>query len=147
MRASGSAVAGGAELPFVATVAFEAAAISAGPRSSLPAGPEATGGGVAAADDALAIGAAFPAATVSVVFDSVAAGGAASAATAAGGAAAAADSLAPSSAVSITAISALFGTVAPSSTRISRRIPSNGDGTSALTLSVTTSTSGSYLST
>ena len=53
----------------------------------------------------------------------------------------------PSSAVSITAISALFGTVAPSSARISRRTPSNGDGTSALTLSVMTSTSGSYLST
>src|SRR4051812_1069200 len=46
---------------------------------------------------------------------------------------------------SITAISALFGTVAPSSTRISVRVPSNGDGTSALTLSVMTSRSGSYL--
>ena len=54
---------------------------------------------------------------------------------------------APSSAVSITAISALFGTVAPSSARISFRTPSNGDGTSALTLSVMTSSSGSYLST
>ena len=52
-----------------------------------------------------------------------------------------------SSAVSMTAISALFGTVAPSSTRISLRMPSNGDGTSALTLSVMTSSSGSYLST
>src|SRR4029077_19144270 len=52
-----------------------------------------------------------------------------------------------SSAVSITAISALFGTVAPSSTRISLRTPANGDGTSALTLSVMTSTSGSYFST
>ena len=39
----------------------------------------------------------------------------------------------------MTAISALLGTVAPSSTRISRRMPSNGDGTSALTLSVMTS--------
>ena len=47
----------------------------------------------------------------------------------------------------MTAISALFGTVAPSSARISRRMPSNGDGTSALTLSVMTSTSGSYLAT
>ena len=55
--------------------------------------------------------------------------------------------LAPSSAVSITAISALLGTVAPSSARISFRTPSNGDGTSALTLSVMTSSSGSYLST
>ena len=55
--------------------------------------------------------------------------------------------LAPSSAVSMTAISALFGTVAPSSARISFRTPSNGDGTSALTLSVMTSSSGSYLST
>ena len=54
---------------------------------------------------------------------------------------------APSSAVSMTAISALFGTVAPSSARISLRTPSNGDGTSALTLSVMTSSSGSYLST
>ena len=52
-----------------------------------------------------------------------------------------------SSAVSMTAISALLGTVAPSSARISRRMPSNGDGTSALTLSVMTSSSGSYLST
>ena len=34
----------------------------------------------------------------------------------------------PSSAVSMTAISALFGTVAPSSARISFRTPSNGDG-------------------
>ena len=53
----------------------------------------------------------------------------------------------PSSAVSMTAISALFGTVEPSSARISRRVPSNGDGTSALTLSVITSSRGSYLST
>jgi len=45
------------------------------------------------------------------------------------------------------AISALLGTVAPSSTRISVRIPSTGDGTSALTLSVITSRSGSYLAT
>src|SRR6185437_14642140 len=36
---------------------------------------------------------------------------------------------------------------APSSTRISLRTPSNGDGTSALTLSVMTSSSGSYLAT
>src|SRR5204863_5696963 len=48
---------------------------------------------------------------------------------------------------SMTAISALFGTVAPSSTRISLSTPSNGDGTSALTLSVMTSSSGSYLAT
>jgi len=52
-----------------------------------------------------------------------------------------------SSAVSITAISELFGTVAPSSTRIALRIPSTGDGTSAFTLSVITSSSGSYLAT
>ena len=45
------------------------------------------------------------------------------------------------------AISALFGTVAPSSARISLRTPSNGDGTSALTLSVMTSRSGSYFAT
>ena len=59
----------------------------------------------------------------------------------------AAASVAPSSAVSMIAISALFGTVAPSSARISFRTPSNGDGTSALTLSVMTSSSGSYLAT
>ena len=47
----------------------------------------------------------------------------------------------------MTAISALFGTVAPSSTRISFRMPANGEGTSALTLSVMTSRSGSYFST
>ncbi len=52
-----------------------------------------------------------------------------------------------SSPVSMTAISASLGTVAPSSARISLRTPSNGDGTSALTLSVMTSRSGSYLST
>jgi hypothetical protein len=47
----------------------------------------------------------------------------------------------------MTAISVLFGTVSPSWTRISVSVPSNGDGTSALTLSVITSTIGSYLST
>src|SRR6478672_11675507 len=61
--------------------------------------------------------------------------------------AAGASAEAPSSAVSMMAISAAFGTVAPSSTRISLRTPSNGDGTSALTLSVMTSRSGSYLAT
>ena len=45
------------------------------------------------------------------------------------------------------AISASLGTVAPSSARISLRTPSNGDGTSALTLSVMTSSRGSYLAT
>ena len=44
----------------------------------------------------------------------------------------------------MTAISAPFGTVAPSWTRISASVPSNGEGTSALTLSVMTSTMGSY---
>ena len=48
---------------------------------------------------------------------------------------------------SISAISIANGTVCPSSTRILRRIPSNGDGTSALTLSVMTSRSGSSLAT
>jgi pyruvate/2-oxoglutarate dehydrogenase complex dihydrolipoamide acyltransferase (E2) component len=52
-----------------------------------------------------------------------------------------------SAAVSMIAISALLGTVAPSSTRISVRVPSNGDGTSAFTLSVMTSSSGSDLAT
>ena len=51
------------------------------------------------------------------------------------------------SVVSISAISALLGTVAPSSARIAVRMPANGDGTSAFTLSVTTSTIGSYFST
>ena len=45
------------------------------------------------------------------------------------------------------AISALLGTVSPSCARISLRTPANGDGTSALTLSVMTSTSGSYFAT
>ncbi len=48
---------------------------------------------------------------------------------------------------SISAISTLYGTVCPSSTSIRRRIPSKGDGTSALTLSVMTSSSGSSLAT
>ncbi len=52
-----------------------------------------------------------------------------------------------SSSVSMTAISALLGTVSPSWARISLRTPANGDGTSALTLSVMTSSSGSYLAT
>ncbi len=51
------------------------------------------------------------------------------------------------SAVSISAISALLGTVAPSSARIFVSVPANGDGTSAFTLSVMTSTIGSYFST
>src|SRR5690349_10870266 len=60
---------------------------------------------------------------------------------------AAAVSAVPSSAVSITAISALLGTVAPSSARISFSTPAYGLGTSAFTLSVITSSSGSYFST
>ena len=52
-----------------------------------------------------------------------------------------------SSSVSMTAISALFGTVSPSWARISLSTPANGDGTSAFTLSVITSSSGSYLAT
>ena len=79
---------------------------------------------------------------------SVAAGAASGAAAAAAVGAAGASAPEPaSSAVSMTAISALLGTTEPSSARISRRMPSNGDGTSALTLSVTTSTRGSYLAT
>ena len=133
MRASGSAPAMGAVATGAVAMAAAAgtlavaAAISLGPRSSLPAGP-ADGGGVVGA---VAAASAF--------------GAAAAVAGAAGVAAAAVP--APSSDVSMTAISALFGTVAPSSARISRRMPSKGDGTSALTLSVITSTSGSYLST
>ena len=52
-----------------------------------------------------------------------------------------------SSSVSMIAISALLGTVAPSSARISLSTPANGEGTSAFTLSVITSTSGSYFAT
>ena len=47
----------------------------------------------------------------------------------------------------MTAISVSLATVSPSWTRMAERVPSNGEGTSALTLSVTTSTIGSYLST
>src|SRR5687767_10646500 len=47
----------------------------------------------------------------------------------------------------MTAMSVLFGTVSPSWTRISVSVPSKGEGTSAFTLSVMTSTIGSYLST
>ena len=46
---------------------------------------------------------------------------------------------------SITAISAAYGTVCPSCTRISRRMPANGEGTSAFTLSVITSSNGSSM--
>src|SRR5436309_1464338 len=83
--------------------------------------------------------------SVGSAFDSGPSAGAEGAADAAAGAAVAAAVAPPAS--SMTAISALFGTVAPSSTRISLRTPSNGDGTSALTLSVMTSSSGSYLAT
>src|SRR4051794_31240697 len=140
IRASGSpAPIGAVVLVAVGALADVAAAVSLHDRSSLPAGPVATAGGwVGAAADSRG------AAAVDVgsgVFD------AADVDSVAGAVAALAASPAPSSAVSITAISALFGTVAPSSTRISRSVPSNGDGTSALTLSVTTSTRGSYLAT
>src|SRR5205823_15101227 len=49
----------------------------------------------------------------------------------------------PSPPVSTTAISAPACTVSPSLARISRRIPDTGAGTSALTLSVSTSSMGS----
>ncbi len=51
------------------------------------------------------------------------------------------------SAVSISAIGVSLGTVAPSSTRMAVRVPATGDGTSAFTLSVITSTRASYFST
>ena len=106
-------------------------------RSSEPAGPWAgsgtAGGGVAGGVWAIVVGAA--------AFAALAASEAPSAEP---DPFSAADS---PSAVSMTAISALLGTVAPSSTRISVSVPSNGDGTSALTLSVMTSRSGSYLAT
>ena len=49
----------------------------------------------------------------------------------------------PSAPISTTAISAPAWTVSPSFARISRRIPDTGAGTSALTLSVSTSSIGS----
>ena len=51
------------------------------------------------------------------------------------------------SATSTSAMTASLGTVSPSETRICVSVPSKGDGTSALTLSVTTSTSGSPMRT
>src|SRR5262245_58168187 len=135
MRAS--ALPGASATAVGAAGAAEAAARSG--RSSEPAGPledtgaEAKGAGAGAGVGAGAAG-------------SGAAGAGAGAAASALGAGASA-AAPPSSAVSITAISALLGTVAPSSTRISLRTPANGDGTSALTLSVMTSRSGSYFST
>ena len=53
----------------------------------------------------------------------------------------------PASAVSISAIGVSLGTVAPSSTRMAISVPAKGDGTSAFTLSVITSTIGSYFAT
>src|SRR5262249_44663745 len=127
-------------------VAEAAVAAARSGRSSEPAGPAAgsfTGGcaGAGGAADA-------PPAAASRFLGSSSVGPSGSgpdcSSNATGGVAAASP---PSSAVSITAISALFGTVAPSSTRISLRIPPNGEGTSALTLSVIPSRSGSYFST
>ena len=63
------------------------------------------------------------------------------------GVAAGAATSAEASAGSISAIGVSFGTVAPSSTRIAVRVPAKGDGTSAFTLSVITSTIASYFST
>ncbi len=75
------------------------------------------------------------------------AGSALAAALAAGAGAVAVPPARASSSVSMTAISALLGTVSPSCARISRSTPAYGDGTSAFTLSVMTSSSGSYFST
>ena len=63
------------------------------------------------------------------------------------GAPAPGDRSAPAPASSIRQRPAPTGTVVSGSTRISTRTPATGDGISALTLSVTTSSSGSYLST
>src|SRR6185436_1432844 len=144
IRASASPFAAGAA---VAVGAGAVAAAAAG------AGAAAAGAGAAtvAADDPF--GDSSEPAGPGTSADGASSGAAAAAAGAGAGADASFASagpeplLAPSSAVSMTAISALFGTVAPSSARISFRTPSNGDGTSALTLSVMTSSSGSYLST
>ena len=54
---------------------------------------------------------------------------------------------ASSDSVAISAISAPMGMVCPGSTKMSVNTPSTGDGISMLTLSVTTSASGSYFST
>src|SRR3972149_2673417 len=81
-------------------------------------------------------------------FSSSPAAGAAAGAGAGGGGAAAAGAAGvatASPAPSMTAISALLGTVSPSCTRIAVSVPSKGEGTSALTLSGMTSTLGSDL--
>ena len=49
--------------------------------------------------------------------------------------------------ISISQIGSPIGTVSPSSTSARTKTPAYGDGASMLTLSVTTSTSGSYFST
>ena len=59
-------------------------------------------------------------------------------------AAAAATAGAAPAAVSTSAMGAPIGTVSPSAARIFSSAPSTGEGTSIVTLSVTTSTSGSY---
>src|SRR4051812_21449885 len=155
MRALGSPGAGvvvpfdaaaGAALGAAGAAIAAARWVSSTPRSSDPAGPSAGAGlvGVAAtcSDGPVPCGVAAstlrgstattPSGSV-VAWASMATGGGASAP--------------PSSAVSMTAISALLGTVAPSSTRISLSTPAYGEGTSAFTLSVMTSRSGSYFAT
>ena len=146
IRASASSVAGAVALGAAPTDAAAArCGISWTPRSSDPAGPVAAIG--AAAAGATGGGAGAVGASCVIAGCGSVDGAACSACAGAPGAAGVATVALPSSAVSITAISALFGTVAPSSTRISRRIPSYGEGTSAFTLSVMTSSSGSYFAT
>ena len=73
--------------------------------------------------------------------------GAAPAAAAAAGAASPRGSAAPSPSTAMTAICVPTWTVSPSCAVISWSTPPKGEGISALTLSVVTSTSGSYFST
>ena len=114
--------------PGPAGAAAAARSVSAGADSSEPAGPLAPAAASASRGSTWVV----PSASGPPSFSSATGAGASPPA---------------SSAVSMMAISALFGTVAPSSARISLRTPSNGDGTSALTLSVMTSSSGSYFAT
>ena len=145
-----SALPGSSSATAVGAAGVALAAARSG-RSSEPAGPLALGA-LGATGAAAAAGTGFsPGAAVSVAGAGAGVGAASEPGDVVVGPvpAAAGSSVAPapSSAVSMIAISALLGTVAPSSTRISFRMPANGDGTSALTLSVMTSTRASYFST
>ncbi len=118
-----------------------------------PAGAGATAAG-AGVDEAAAAGAgaaragggtAGVGASCGAVTSFAATGGAAAAGAAAAAAAGAGAGASPTAKISHTG--APTGTVAPSSARIVDSVPANGDGISDATLSVSTSSSGSYLAT